>query len=51
MIFIEVFEYMCSIYYIFRFEYVFRLNIQSIKDCDPMKFTRETGPHYVSQNN
>ena len=35
----------------FRFEYVFQLNIQSIKDCDPMKFTKETGPHYVSKNN
>ncbi|XP_058792719.1 vacuolar protein sorting-associated protein 52 homolog isoform X2 [Phymastichus coffea] len=32
-----------------RFEYVFKLNIQSIKDCDPMKFSRETGPHYITR--
>ncbi|XP_014206757.1 vacuolar protein sorting-associated protein 52 homolog [Copidosoma floridanum] len=32
-----------------RFEYVFRMNIQSIKECDPMKFTRETGPHYITR--
>ncbi|OXU25315.1 hypothetical protein TSAR_013035 [Trichomalopsis sarcophagae] len=32
-----------------RFEYVFRLNIQSIKDCDPMKFSRETSPHYITR--
>lgn len=31
-----------------RFEHVFRLNINSIKDCDPTKFNREMGPHYVS---
>lgn len=31
-----------------RFEYVFRLNINSIRDCDPTKFNREMGPHYVS---
>jgi hypothetical protein len=31
-----------------RFKYLFRLNIQSIKDCDPTKFSKETGPHYVS---
>lgn len=27
------------------------MNIQSIKDCDPMKFSKETGPHYVSNIN
>lgn len=31
-----------------RFEHVFRLNIQSIRDCDPTKFSKEMGPHYVS---
>lgn len=31
-----------------RFELVFRLNIQSIHDCDPTKFNKELGPHYVS---
>ncbi|KAH8411967.1 hypothetical protein KR222_004316, partial [Zaprionus bogoriensis] len=31
-----------------RFEHVFRLNIQSIHDCDPTKFNKEMGPHYVS---
>lgn len=31
-----------------RFEYIFRLNIQSIRDCDPTKFPKELGPHYVS---
>lgn len=30
-----------------RFEFLFRLNIQSIRDCDPTKFSKETGPHYV----
>lgn len=30
-----------------RFEYVFRLNIASIRDCDPTKFNLEMGPHYV----
>lgn len=34
-----------------RFEYVFRLNINSIRDCDPTKFNREMGPHYVSHRN
>ncbi|PSN53047.1 Vacuolar protein sorting-associated protein 52 [Blattella germanica] len=33
-----------------RFEYIFRLNIQSVKDCDPTKFNKEMGPHYVSSN-
>lgn len=33
-----------------RFEYLFRLNIQSIRDCDPTKFTiKETGPHYITR--
>ncbi|XP_012275317.1 vacuolar protein sorting-associated protein 52 homolog [Orussus abietinus] len=32
-----------------RFEYVFQLNIQSIKECDPMKFNREMGPHYITR--
>lgn len=32
-----------------RFEYVFQLNIQSIKDCDPLKLTRENGPHYITR--
>ncbi|KAG7209787.1 hypothetical protein KM043_011405 [Ampulex compressa] len=32
-----------------RFEYVFQLNIQSIKDCDPLKFNKETGPHYITR--
>ena len=30
-----------------RFEYLFKLNMQSIRDCDPSKFNKETGPHYV----
>ncbi|XP_066599067.1 vacuolar protein sorting-associated protein 52 homolog [Prorops nasuta] len=32
-----------------RFEYAFQLNIQSIKDCDPLKFNKETGPHYITR--
>ncbi|XP_060816397.1 vacuolar protein sorting-associated protein 52 homolog [Bombus pascuorum] len=32
-----------------RFEYVFQLNIQSIKSCDPLKLTQETGPHYITR--
>lgn len=31
-----------------RFQMVFQLNIQSIKDCDPLKLNKETGPHYVN---
>lgn len=31
-----------------RFEHVFRINIQSIRECDPTKFPKELGPHYVS---
>lgn len=31
-----------------RFEQIFKMNIQSIRDCDPTKFNREMGPHYVS---
>ena len=34
--------------YGFRFEYIFRLNIQSVKECDPTKLSQEMGPHYVS---
>lgn len=34
--------------FLFSFEHIFQLNIQSIKDCEPMKFHKETGPHYVS---
>lgn len=30
-----------------RFEQVFRMNTQSVRDCDPTKFNKETGPHYV----
>ncbi|XP_017880298.1 vacuolar protein sorting-associated protein 52 homolog [Ceratina calcarata] len=32
-----------------RFDYVFQLNIQSIKQCDPLKLTQETGPHYITR--
>ncbi|KAK0078260.1 hypothetical protein PV325_002767 [Microctonus aethiopoides] len=32
-----------------RFYHVFNMNIQSIKDCDPMKFSKETGPHYITR--
>ncbi|KAI4484584.1 PREDICTED: vacuolar protein sorting-associated protein 52 homolog [Polistes canadensis] len=32
-----------------RFEFIFQLNIQSIKDCDPSKFNKETGPHYITR--
>lgn len=32
-----------------RFEHLFRLNIQSIRDCDPTKFSKETGPHYITR--
>ncbi|XP_015182270.1 PREDICTED: vacuolar protein sorting-associated protein 52 homolog isoform X2 [Polistes dominula] len=32
-----------------RFEYIFQLNIQSIRDCDPSKFNKETGPHYITR--
>ncbi|KAB0798131.1 hypothetical protein PPYR_09124 [Photinus pyralis] len=32
-----------------RFEQVFRLNINSIRDCDPTKFNREMGPHYITR--
>ncbi|XP_065155781.1 vacuolar protein sorting-associated protein 52 homolog [Atheta coriaria] len=32
-----------------RFEHVFRLNINSIRDCDPTKFNREMGPHYITR--
>lgn len=32
-----------------RFEHVFRLNIKSIRDCDPTKFSKEMGPHYITR--
>ncbi|XP_014476190.1 PREDICTED: vacuolar protein sorting-associated protein 52 homolog [Dinoponera quadriceps] len=32
-----------------RFDYVFQRNIQSIKTCDPVKFSKETGPHYITR--
>ncbi|XP_046999659.1 vacuolar protein sorting-associated protein 52 homolog [Schistocerca americana] len=33
-----------------RFEYIFRLNINSVQDCDPMKFSaKEMGPHYITR--
>lgn len=32
-----------------RFEYVFRLNIQSIKDCDPWRLNKDIGPHYITR--
>jgi hypothetical protein len=38
----------CDTLYGFRFEYIFRLNIQSVKECDPTKLSQEMGPHYVS---
>ncbi|XP_043261142.1 vacuolar protein sorting-associated protein 52 homolog isoform X2 [Colletes gigas] len=32
-----------------RFECVFQMNIQSIKDCDPLKLNKESGPHYITR--
>lgn len=32
-----------------RFEQVFRMNIQSIRECDPTKFNKELGPHYITR--
>ncbi|KAI4465461.1 suppressor of actin mutations 2/vacuolar protein sorting 52 [Holotrichia oblita] len=32
-----------------RFEQIFRMNINSIRDCDPTKFNRELGPHYITR--
>ncbi|XP_017151673.2 vacuolar protein sorting-associated protein 52 homolog [Drosophila miranda] len=32
-----------------RLEHVFRLNIQSIHACDPTKFNKELGPHYITR--
>lgn len=32
-----------------RFEYVFQLNIHSVKYCDPMKLMKESGPHYITR--
>lgn len=35
-----------------RLEYVLKLNIQSVRDCDPGKLAnKELGPHYVCNNN
>lgn len=31
-----------------RFELIFRMNIQSVRDCDPNKFNKSLAPHYVS---
>jgi hypothetical protein len=41
-------ELIVSALFCFRFEYIFKLNMQSVKDCDPTKFSKEMGPHYVS---
>lgn len=32
-----------------RFEQVFRMNILSIQECDPTKFSKETGPHHITR--
>ncbi|CAH0393966.1 unnamed protein product [Bemisia tabaci] len=32
-----------------RFEFVFQLNIKSIKNCDPWKFNKEMKPHYIAR--
>ncbi|XP_055918971.1 vacuolar protein sorting-associated protein 52 homolog [Eupeodes corollae] len=32
-----------------RFDHVFRLNIKSIRECDPTKFNKEMGPHYITR--
>lgn len=32
-----------------RFEYVFQLNIQSVKECDPTRFNKEMKPHYITR--
>ncbi|XP_055684626.1 vacuolar protein sorting-associated protein 52 homolog [Lutzomyia longipalpis] len=32
-----------------RLEVIFRANIQSVRDCDPTKFTREMGPHCITR--
>ncbi|KAJ6649564.1 Vacuolar protein sorting-associated protein 52 like [Pseudolycoriella hygida] len=32
-----------------RFEQVFRMNTQSVRECDPTKFSKETGPHYITR--
>ncbi|CAH2066892.1 unnamed protein product, partial [Iphiclides podalirius] len=33
-----------------RLEYVFKLNIQSVRDCDPAKLSnKELGPHYITR--
>ena len=40
----DCFDTLCG----FRFQYIFQLNIQSVKECDPTKLSQEMGPHYVS---
>ncbi|XP_037039849.1 vacuolar protein sorting-associated protein 52 homolog [Bradysia coprophila] len=32
-----------------RFEQIFRMNTQSVRECDPTKFNKETGPHYITR--
>ncbi|VEN56786.1 unnamed protein product [Callosobruchus maculatus] len=32
-----------------RFEFIVRLNIQSIRDCDVTRFNLELGPHYIAR--
>ncbi|XP_054716270.1 vacuolar protein sorting-associated protein 52 homolog [Uloborus diversus] len=33
-----------------RFEYILRLNIESVRDCDPQKFTNiDKRPHYITR--
>ncbi|XP_035210728.1 vacuolar protein sorting-associated protein 52 homolog isoform X3 [Stegodyphus dumicola] len=45
-------KYWESLLHIFwpRFEYILRLNIESIRDCDPQKFTNiDKRPHYITR--
>lgn len=32
-----------------RFEYVMRLNIESVRTCDPTKFKHDMNPHYITR--
>lgn len=32
-----------------RFEYIVKLNVNSIRDCDVTKFNLEKGPHYIAR--
>ncbi|XP_067001896.1 vacuolar protein sorting-associated protein 52 homolog isoform X2 [Anabrus simplex] len=32
-----------------RFEKIFRMNIESVQNCDPLKFTKEMRPHYITR--